>query len=240
MDPSLCGGCGRAALGFGKRRRHFNRAGRQRKLCRYQRAKSGGAIKRGQDFSRLAYNDILACPGGIGGAVTAYFGINEVVANRINDTDGVAIDYWVDGGGLGLVEDNEFRNHGGGALAGGHPMRYSGPGDLDGGTLGSRGRNIFVGNGIPVIHGVTSAVGRDFTRKTRDAQCSVTPAPGLRRGEREDLRDGLVPDRRWIPGGESVRHGPALPSQERDSCLISANATRLTSHGRKPRAWMRR
>ncbi|MBI2565571.1 MAG: hypothetical protein HYV63_00880 [Candidatus Schekmanbacteria bacterium] len=123
----------------------------------FQCDNGGGAIKRGQGFSRLAYNDILACPGGIGGAVTAYFGINEVVANRINDTDGLAIDYWVDGGGLGLVEDNEFRNNTAGALAGGHPMRYSGPGDLGGGTLGSRGRNIFVGNGIPVIHGVTGS-----------------------------------------------------------------------------------
>ncbi|MBI2569925.1 MAG: hypothetical protein HYV63_23215 [Candidatus Schekmanbacteria bacterium] len=116
---------------------------------------SGGAArKKGGGFSRLGYNDILGC--GVT-AVTAYFGISEVVANRINDTDGLAIDYWVDGGGLGLVEDNEFRNNGGGALAGGHPMRYSGPGDLGGGTIGSRGRNIFVGNGIPVIHGVTGS-----------------------------------------------------------------------------------
>ncbi|MBI2568087.1 MAG: hypothetical protein HYV63_13745 [Candidatus Schekmanbacteria bacterium] len=116
---------------------------------------SGGAAgKKGQDFSRLAYNDIFDCGNT---AVTAYFGINEVVANRINDTRGLAIDYWVDGGGLGLVEDNEFRNNTSGALAGGHPMRYSGPGDLGGGWLGSRGRNIFVGNGIPVIHGETGS-----------------------------------------------------------------------------------
>ncbi|MBI2570229.1 MAG: hypothetical protein HYV63_24770 [Candidatus Schekmanbacteria bacterium] len=114
----------------------------------------GAAVKKGQSFSRLAYNDILDCGNT---AVTAYFGISEVVANRINDTRGLAIDYWVDGGGLGLVEDNEFRDNIDGALAGGHPMRYSGPGDLGGGTLGSRGRNIFVGNGIPVIHGVTGS-----------------------------------------------------------------------------------
>ncbi|MBI2566347.1 MAG: hypothetical protein HYV63_04865 [Candidatus Schekmanbacteria bacterium] len=120
----------------------------------FQCDNGGGVIKRGQDVSRLAYNDIFDC--GIA-AVTAYFGINEVVANRINDTRGLAIDYWVDGGGLGLVEDNEFRNNTSGALAGGHPMRYSGPGDLGGGTLGSRGRNIFVGNGVPVIHGVTGS-----------------------------------------------------------------------------------